>query len=175
MTNGDGIRMDVEFRVFDDGAAFRYIFPEQATKTLRIKEEMTQMAMGGDYTAWWLPGDYDTQEYEYYKSKLSEIRSYSDESKIENVAQTAFSPTGVQTSLMLKTPSGKYVNLHEAALVDYPAMHLNLGRQHDGIHFMAYSGPRRGQGNNHNSLQIALACYHGSRQGYRYPCIQYHL
>lgn len=126
MTNGDGIRMDVEFRVFDDGAAFRYIFPEQATKTLRIKEEMTQMAMGGDYTAWWLPGDYDTQEYEYYKSKLSEIRSYSDESKIENVAQTAFSPTGVQTSLMLKTPSGKYVNLHEAALVDYPAMHLNL-------------------------------------------------
>lgn len=126
MTNGDGIRMDVEFRVFDDGAAFRYIFPEQATKTLRIKEEMTQMAMGGDYTAWWIPGDYDTQEYEYYKSKLSEIRSYSDESKIENVAQTAFSPTGVQTSLMLKTPSGKYVNLHEAALVDYPAMHLNL-------------------------------------------------
>lgn len=126
MTNGDGIRMDVEFRVFDDGAAFRYVFPAQAAKTIRIKEEMTQMAMGGDYTAWWIPGDYDTQEYEYYKSKLSEIRSYSDESKIENVAQTAFSPTGVQTSLMLKTPSGKYVNLHEAALVDYPAMHLNL-------------------------------------------------
>lgn len=126
MTNGEGIRMDVEFRVFDDGAAFRYVFPEQSTKTLQIKEELTQMAMGGDYTAWWIPGDYDTQEYEYNKSKLSEIRSFSDDSKLGNVAQTAFSPTGVQTSLMLKTPSGKYVNLHEAALVDYPAMHLNL-------------------------------------------------
>ena len=126
MTNGEGIKMDVEFRVFDDGAAFRYIFPEQDTKTIRIKEELTQMAMGGDYTAWWIPGDYDTQEYEYNKSKLSEIRSFSDGDKMGNVAQTAFSPTGVQTSLMLKTPSGKYLNLHEAALVDYPAMHLNL-------------------------------------------------
>lgn len=126
MTNGDGIKMNLEFRVFDDGAAFRYIFPEQDTKTIRIKEELTQMAMGGDYTAWWIPGDYDTQEYEYNKSKLSEIRSFSDGDKMGNVAQTAFSPTGVQTSLMLKTPSGKYLNLHEAALVDYPAMHLNL-------------------------------------------------
>lgn len=126
MTNGEGIKMDVEFRVFDDGAAFRYIFPEQDTKTIRIKEELTQMAMGGDYTAWWIPGDYDTQEYEYNKSKLSEIRSFCDGDKMENIAQTAFSPTGVQTSLMLKTPSGKYLNLHEAALIDYPAMHLNL-------------------------------------------------
>ena len=126
MTNSDGIKMDVEFRVFDDGAAFRYIFPEQETKTIRIKEELTQMAMGGDYTAWWIPGDYDTQEYEYNKSKLSEIRSFSEGDKMGNVAQTSFSPTGVQTSLMLKTPSGKYLNLHEAALIDYPAMHLNL-------------------------------------------------
>ena len=98
MTNGEGIKMDVEFRVFDDGAAFRYIFPEQDTKTIRIKEELTQMAMGGDYTAWWIPGDYDTQEYEYNKSKLSEIRSFSDGDKMGNVAQTAFSPTGVQKS-----------------------------------------------------------------------------
>lgn len=126
MTNSEGIKMDVEFRVFDDGAAFRYIFPEQETKTIRIKEELTQMAMGGDYTAWWIPGDYDTQEYEYNKSKLSEIRSFSEGDKMGNVAQTSFSPTGVQTSLMLKTPSGKYLNLHEAALIDYPAMHLNL-------------------------------------------------
>lgn len=126
MTDAAGIKMDIEFRVFDDGAAFRYIFPEQAVKQLQIKEEKTQMAMGGDYTAWWIPGDYDTQEYEYNKSKLSEIRSFADDEKLGNVAQTGFSPTGVQTSLMLKTPSGKYVNLHEAALIDYPAMHLNL-------------------------------------------------
>lgn len=126
MTDKQGIKMDIEFRVFDDGAAFRYIFPEQETKTIRIKEELSQMAMGGDYTAWWIPGDYDTQEYEYNKSLLSEIRSYSDSAKVENVSQTGFSPTGVQTSLMLKTPSGKYLNLHEAALVDFPAMHLNL-------------------------------------------------
>ena len=126
MTDAAGIKMDIEFRVYDDGAAFRYIFPEQAAKTIQIKEENTQMAMGGDYTAWWIPGDYDTQEYEYNKSKLSEIRSFSDRDKMGNVAQTAFSPTGVQTSLMLKTPSGKYVNLHEAALIDYPAMHLDL-------------------------------------------------
>lgn len=126
MTDAAGIKMNIEFRVYDDGAAFRYIFPEQAAKTIQIKEENTQMAMGGDYTAWWIPGDYDTQEYEYNKSKLSEIRSFSDSDKMGNVSQTAFSPTGVQTSLMLKTPSGKYVNLHEAALIDYPAMHLDL-------------------------------------------------
>ena len=84
------------------------------------------MKMGGDYTAWWIPGDYDTQEYEYTRSKLSEIRSLAEGDFMANLSSSRFSPTGVQTSLMLKTPSGKYVNLHEAALVDYPAMHLNL-------------------------------------------------
>lgn len=124
---GDTVRkLDIQFRVYDDGAAFRYVFPQQETKTFVITDELSQMAMGGDYTAWWIPGDYDTQEYEYTRSKLSEIGSYADSGKMGNVAQTGFSPTGVQTSLMLKTPSGKYVNLHEAALVDYPAMHLNL-------------------------------------------------
>ena len=124
---GDTLRkLDIQFRVYDDGAAFRYVFPEQETKTFVITDELSQMAMGGDYTAWWIPGDYDTQEYEYTKSKLSEISSYASKNHMENVAQTGFSPTGVQTSLMLKTPSGKYVNLHEAALIDYPAMHLNL-------------------------------------------------
>lgn len=124
---GDTLRkLDIQFRVYDDGAAFRYVFPEQETKTFVITDELSQIAMGGDYTAWWIPGDYDTQEYEYTKSKLSEISSYASKNHMENVAQTGFSPTGVQTSLMLKTPSGKYVNLHEAALIDYPAMHLNL-------------------------------------------------
>ncbi|MBP3537491.1 MAG: glycoside hydrolase family 97 protein [Muribaculaceae bacterium] len=143
MTDKSGVKMDIEFRVFDDGAAFRYIFPEQATKTIEIKEELSEFAMGGDYTAWWIPGDYDTQEYEYNRSKLSEIRSFSEASKIENVAQTGFSPTGVQTSLMLKTPSGKYLNLHEAALVDYPAMHLNLNDT--TMVFTSWLTPGRGE------------------------------
>ena len=143
MTDKAGVKMDIEFRVFNDGAAFRYIFPEQATKTIEIKEELSEFAMGGDYTAWWIPGDYDTQEYEYNRSKLSEIRSFSDASKIENVAQTGFSPTGVQTSLMLKTPSGKYLNLHEAALVDYPAMHLNLNDT--TMVFTSWLTPGRGE------------------------------
>ncbi len=125
--DGDTVRkMDIEFRVYDDGAAFRYIFPEQETKQFVITDELTQMAMGGDYTAWWIPGDYDTQEYEYTRSLLSEIRGLSTKDQMNNVSQSVFSPTGVQTSLMLKTPSGKYLNLHEAALIDYPAMHLNL-------------------------------------------------
>lgn len=119
-------KMNIEFRLFDNGMGFRYIFPEQKTKEFDITEEDSQMAMGGDYTAWWIPGDYDTQEYEYTKSKLSEIRSYSTKEQMANVSQNVFSPTGVQTSLMLKTDNGKYLNIHEAALVNYPAMHLNL-------------------------------------------------
>lgn len=122
----DDRRLEIEFRVFDNGMGLRYIFPEQAQKTFEITGEFTEMAMGGDYTAWWIPGDYDTQEYEYTKSKLSEIRSLSTKDQMGNISQSVFSPTGVQTSLMLKTPGGKYVNLHEAALVNYPAMHLNL-------------------------------------------------
>ncbi len=126
MVDNAGVKMNVEFRVFDDGVGFRYIFPEQSVDWLNIVEELTQFAMGGDYTAWWIPGDYDTQEYEYYNSKLSEIRNYADSTRMRNISSKVFSPTGVQTSLMMKTPSGKYVNIHEAALINYPAMHLNL-------------------------------------------------
>lgn len=126
LSSGETRKLDVEFRAYDDGAALRYIFPAQAASELVIADELTEMAMGGDYTAWWIPGDYDTQEYEYTRSRLSEIRAHSDKRHMANVSQSIFSPTGVQTSLMLKTPSGKYLNLHEAALVDYPAMHLNL-------------------------------------------------
>lgn len=125
MSRGD-IRMDIEFRAFNDGFGFRYIFPEQATKQFTVIDEKTQMAMAGDHTAWWIPGDYDTQEYEYTKSRLSEIRSHADDSFMYNASQVRFSPTGVQTALMLKTDKGLYLNLHEAALVDYPAMHLDL-------------------------------------------------
>lgn len=126
--NADSVKvlMDVEFRAYDDGVAFRYIFPEQETKQFVITDELSQFAMAGDHTAWWIPGDYDTQEYEYVKSRLSEIRSKNTDDKLGNVSQTGFSPTGVQTSLMLKTDDGTYLNIHEAALVDFPAMHLNL-------------------------------------------------
>lgn len=122
---GESRKMNVEFRVYDGGAGFRYLFPGQETREFVITDELTEMAMGGDYTAWWIPGDYDTQEYEYTRSLLSEIRGNSAKF-MKNLSQSIFSPTGVQTSLLLKTPSGKYLNLHEAALVDYPAMHLDL-------------------------------------------------
>ena len=117
----------IRFRLFDDGLGFRYEFPLQ--KNLNyfvIKEERTQFAMTGDHKAFWIPGDYDTQEYDYTESKLSEIRGLMDGAITENSSQTQFSPTGVQTSLQMKTADGLYINLHEAALVDYSCMHLNL-------------------------------------------------
>ena len=117
----------IRFRLFDDGLGFRYEFPLQ--KNLNyfvIKEERTQFAMAGDHKAFWIPGDYDTQEYDYMESKLSEIRGLMEEAVTGNASQAQFSPTGVQTSLQMKTADGLYINLHEAALVDYSCMHLNL-------------------------------------------------
>ncbi len=117
----------IRFRVFNDGVGFRYEFPQQRNLVyFTIKEEKTQFAMTGDHTAYWLPGDYDTQEYDYTISKLSEIRGLFKGAVTGNASQTSFSPTGVQTSLMLKTAEGLYINLHEAALYNYGAMHLNL-------------------------------------------------
>lgn len=117
----------IRFRLFDEGLGFRYEFPAQKNLTyFVIKEERTQFAMAGDHTAFWIPGDYDTQEYDYTKSKLSEIRGLSQKAYTANVSQKNFSPTGVQTSLMLKTNDGIYINLHEAALINYSCMHLNL-------------------------------------------------
>ena len=118
-------KLNIEFRVYDDGVGLRYLFPKQRHKKLTVIDELTQFSMGSDMTAWWIPGDYDTQEYEYTRSRLSEIRKL-NAGHMENVAQQRFSPTGVQTSLMLKTDDGIYVNIHEAALIDFPAMHLNL-------------------------------------------------
>lgn len=119
--------MNIRFRVYDDGVGFRYEFPQQKNLVyFVIKEEHSQFAMTGDHTAWWIPGDYDTQEYDYTESKLSEIRSLLSNAVTSNASQTVFSPTGVQTSLQMKTDEGLYINLHEAALVDYSSMHLNL-------------------------------------------------
>ena len=117
----------IRFRLFDDGLGFRYEFPLQ--KNLNyfvIKEERTQFAMTGDHKAFWIPGDYDTQEYDFTESKLSEIRGLMKSAITGNASQTQFSPTGVQTSLQMKTADGLYINLHEAALVNYSCMHLNL-------------------------------------------------
>jgi hypothetical protein len=117
----------IRFRLFNDGLGFRYEFPSQKNLVyFVIKEERTQFAMAGDHTAFWIPGDYDTQEYDYSTSKLSEIRGLSEKAKTANLSQTSFSTTGVQTSLMLKTNDGLYINLHEAALINYSCMHLNL-------------------------------------------------
>ena len=119
--------MNIRFRVYDDGVGFRYEFPQQKNLVyFVIKEEHSRFAMTGDHTAWWIPGDYDTQEYDYTESKLSEIRGLLQGAVSDNASQTVFSPTGVQTSIQLKTADGVYLNLHEAALVDYSCMHLNL-------------------------------------------------
>lgn len=120
-------QMIVRFRLFNDGLGFRYEFPQQKNLVyFVIKEERTQFAMNGDHTAYWIPGDYDTQEYDYTTSKLSEIRKLMKEAITPNASQFPFSETGVQTSLMMKSNDGLYINLHEAALIDYPCMHLNL-------------------------------------------------
>lgn len=123
----NGRFMNLRFRVYDDGVGFRYEFPQQKyLPYFVVRAEHTQFAMSGDNTAWWIPGDYDTQEYDYTESKLSEIRGLMKGAICGNVSQTQFSPTGVQTSLQMKTADGIYVNIHEAALVDYSCMHLDL-------------------------------------------------
>jgi hypothetical protein len=117
----------IRFRLFNEGLGFRYEFPQQKNLIyFVIKEERTEFAMTGNHTAFWIPGDYDTQEYDYTESKLSEIRSLFKSAVSENASQKQFSDTGVQTSLMMKTADGIYINIHEAALINYSCMHLNL-------------------------------------------------
>lgn len=122
-----GRLLNIRFRVFDEGVGFRYEFPEQPNLGhFIIEDEKTQFAMTGDHTAFWIPGDYDTQEYDYTESRLSQIKSLMESSVTNNLSQTSFSPTGVQTSLMMKTDEGLYINIHEAALIDYSVLHLEL-------------------------------------------------
>lgn len=119
--------MNIRFRVFDEGIGFRYEFPQQAALGhFIIQQERTGFTLTGDHIAHWIPGDYDTQEYDYTTSRISEIGSLFDDALTGNASQEQFSKTGVQTALMLKTDKGIYINIHEAALLDYPAMHLNL-------------------------------------------------
>jgi hypothetical protein len=120
-------RMNIRFRVFNEGVGFRYEFPQQADLGhFIIQQERTSFTLTGDHTAHWIPGDYDTQEYDYTTSRISKIESLFDVALTGNASQEQFSKTGVQTALMLKTDEGLYINIHEAALLDYPAMHLNL-------------------------------------------------
>ena len=120
--------MQIRFRLYDDGLGFRYEFPmENALVYFWVKEELTEFAITGDHTAWWIPGDYDTQEYNFTESKLSEIRGlYEDAHKGCGWPWKNFSPTGVQTALQMKTADGLYINIHEAAVLDYPTTNLDL-------------------------------------------------
>ena len=120
-------RLVLRFRLFDDGLGFRYEFPEQPSLTyFVIKEELTEFRMAGDHTAYWIPGDFDTQEYQYTECRLSEIAGRFEAALCPNDSQTPFSPNGVQTSLQMKSDDGLYINIHEAALENYGAMHLLL-------------------------------------------------
>jgi len=125
--NNTGRYLNIRFRLFDTGLGFRYEIPEQnALGHFIIKKEITEFTLTDDHMAIWIPGDYDSQEYDYNTTRLSEIEATFDAAYTENVSQNSFSKTGVQTSLQMKTDDGIYINIHEAALVDYSAMHLNL-------------------------------------------------
>lgn len=122
-----GELMDIRFRLYDDGLGFRYEFPgEQKLGYFVIKEEKTEFRMTGNHHAWWIPGDYDTQEYEYVESRLSEIPSRFEGAVCGNMSQTPFALNGVQTSFLMRTDDSLYINIHEAALTDYPCMHLTV-------------------------------------------------
>ena len=123
----EGRTLVVRFRVFDDGLGFRYEFPEQKGLTyFVVKDEKTEFAMAGDHTAWWIPGDYDTEEYAYNTTRLSGIRGWYDGRLAGNASQQLFSKTGVQMSIQMKTDDGLYINLHEAAVENYPVASLEL-------------------------------------------------
>ena len=123
----DGTRMDIRFRLYDDGLGFRYEFPlENKLTYFNVADEITEFAMPSDNTAWWIPGDYDTQEYNYTKSRLSEIPRLSASMRLGNASQTSAGDNSVQTSLQMKTDGGLYVNIHEAEVLDYPTANLDL-------------------------------------------------
>ena len=124
---GKGAVMQVRFRLYDEGLGFRYEFPlENALTYFKVREELTEFAMTGDHSAWWIPGDYDTQEFVPVESRLSAVRGLSDGARIGGGSpQEGFSPTGVQTALQMKTDDGLYINIHEAEVLDYPTTNLD--------------------------------------------------
>ena len=127
MAREDGVKMNVRLRLYDDGLGFRYEFPQDnKLRYFKVKEELTEFAMTGDHTAWWISGDYDTQEFNYSRTRLSEIRGTSESMRLSNASTTGFGPTGVQTALQLKTDDGLYLNIHEAEVINYPTANLLL-------------------------------------------------
>ena len=137
--SGKGNVMQVRFRLYDDGLGFRYEFPQENALTyFKVKEELTEFAMTGDHTAWWIPGDYDTQEYNYTESKLSGIKGRNEAMRLGNASAEGFSANGVQTALQMKTADGLYINIHEAEVVDYPTTNLLL---EDGNVFRTWLTP----------------------------------
>lgn len=127
--SGSGILLHVIFRVFNDGVGFRYEFPQQdSLKHFIVADELTQFAVSGDHKAFWIPGDYDTNEFSYYTTKLSEVDATGGGAAQEIHAKTFFDKNAVQTPLMMKSADGLYINIHEAALVNYPAMNLVLDK-----------------------------------------------
>jgi len=130
-----GRNMTIRFRVYDEGVGFRYELARHALcDNPIVSDELTEFALSGDHTAYWIPGDYDTDEYEYTISRLSDVRRLYSNARTANACQTMFSPTGLQTSLLMKTDSGLFINIHEAALVDYSEMHLNLDDKNFVLH-----------------------------------------
>ena len=127
LSRKDGVKMNIRFRLYDDGLGFRYEFPQENKLTyFKVADELTEFALTGDHTAWWLPGDFDTQEYNYTESKLSDIRSLNANPRPYNASQTVASAMSVQTALQMKTAEGLYVNIHEAQVLDYPTANLEL-------------------------------------------------
>ncbi len=127
LSREDGVNMNIRVRLYNDGLAFRYEFPQENKLTyFKVADELTEFAMAGDHTAWWIPGDYDTQEYNYTRSRLSEIPAINDGARSYNVSQASASNRSVQTALQMKTAEGLYINIHEAEVLDYPTMNLVL-------------------------------------------------
>ena len=125
------VLMDIVFRVFEDGVGFRYTFPKQPGLTYyTVVNEYTQFQVSGDHKTFWIPGDYDTNEYPYTTSKLSEVDAWKVRNTSTDIAvRVAPDQYAVQTPLMMKTADGLYINIHEAGLKDYAAMQLHVDRE----------------------------------------------
>nr|MCR5244326.1 glycoside hydrolase family 97 N-terminal domain-containing protein [Bacteroidales bacterium] len=127
--------MIIRFRLYDDGLGFRYEFPmENALTYFKIYEEVTEFALTGDHTAWWIPGDYDTQEYNYTESRLSEVGALLEKARTYNASQSFVPVNSVQTALQMKTDDGLYINIHEAEVVDFPTANLELKADEMKLH-----------------------------------------
>ena len=162
--------MIVRFRLYDDGLGFRYEFPQKiqhstfsiqnSLVTFWLTDELTEFRMAGDHTAWWIPGDYDTQEFNYTKSRLSQVsRLHNNPHLTGGWPWKSFSDSGVQTALQMKTDDGLYINIHEAAVLDFPTMNLDV-RTENGER-KTESGKRRSENGEVRTENFgAAASYH---------------